>query len=109
VSFPPIRVVDLDLAGDGYGTMYALSFPYDRELVAILKGAIYDARKGRSRPAGSWQPKDRCWWVEEFAWDEVSDCLRAAGCTLVGPDGQALAEPKEEKPPFKLSSFPGLP
>jgi hypothetical protein len=67
----------------GLDTVAGLEFAYDRDLIAVLKEGIRDARRWFGRPnLGGWLPEHRKWFVEWIAWPTVKDHLERAGHTV---------------------------
>jgi hypothetical protein len=65
-------------------TVILLTFRYDPDTVAAVKGALSRARGG-GRPVGGWLPEHRVWFIEPTAWPAVRDSLARAGWTFPGP------------------------
>ena len=64
-------------------SVIGLRFPFNEALTAALKaslarhkGAAIDPARQVNAPGG-WQPKSRCWFVEEAIWPAVLADLRA--------------------------------
>lgn len=66
-------------------TVVGLRFPYNDAFVAALKTSLarhkdraIDPSRNIHQPGG-WQPKSKCWFVEEAIWPDVKQELYAAG------------------------------
>lgn len=69
----------------GQDTVVRLDFPYDTDLIALLKTLIRRYKDEALNPtahifnAGGWNPAAKCWYIERSVWPFIEDDLRAAG------------------------------
>jgi hypothetical protein len=71
----------------GVVTVLALRFPYDPELINVLKSALREAaRVVVIYNAGGWLAEHRCWFCERDVWPLVRERLAGAGYCFTGPE-----------------------
>lgn len=70
----------------GKDTVVKLTFPYDPDLIRLLKSALRTYRDYAIDPSknifqpGGWRPNEKCWFVERSVWPMVRrDLLQVAG------------------------------
>ena len=74
----------------GKDTVLGLHFPYDADLVRLLKEGLQALRQfyqGHPQPGG-WLPQHGCWFVERAAWPAVKGMLEDAGHAVVEQETQ---------------------
>lgn len=65
-------------------TVVGLRFPHNEPFIAALKASLARHKAEAVDPArniqqpGGWQPKSRCWFVEEGVWMRVGNDIRSA-------------------------------
>jgi hypothetical protein len=88
----------------GVDTVLGLEFPYDPDLVELLKESIRDAKRrtGVAGTAGGWLAEHHRWFVERAAWPLIKAALLRAGHAV---DESALMSP----PPQPVAPKPAPP
>lgn len=75
----------------GVDTVIRLQFPYDPDLIALLKKSLRTYRQYAVDPTrqifqpGGWRPDEKCWFVERAIWPMVLRDLENAGY-LIGDE-----------------------
>jgi hypothetical protein len=74
----------------GRDTVLAIQFPYNAEVVEVLKAALRDAgRRFGRRNLGGWLADHHVWFCERAAWPLVRERLAGMGCSFHGTEGGA--------------------
>jgi hypothetical protein len=90
----------------GIDTVVKLEFAYDARLVALLKGAIRQARPSTRKNAGGWLAEHRAWFVERDVWPTVRALLEEEGVCLRGDVGAATGPRRR---PHQAEQTPTVP
>jgi hypothetical protein len=69
----------------GIDTVLVMRFPFDPDVIALLKAAFQEVRQQTGRGnVGGWLPGERYWFCERFAWPTIRQRLLSAGHALDG-------------------------
>jgi hypothetical protein len=90
----------------GIDTVIKLEFAYDALLVALVKGAIRQARPSMHKTAGGWLAEHRAWFVERDVWPKVMAALEEEGVRLRGDVGNDTGPHRRPHPAGQTPAIP---